>query len=303
MHKPLVFYTLLMLSAFGLAYLWPAPGIGASNGLKVWLVGLLFFSCLKIQARELTSLGKEWRFIGWLVLVRILAIPVLVYWLTWLFLPVYLLPFGLLVLMPVGITAAFFTGLLGGRVILTLALTVLTGFLTPVWLPFVLSTLYNREVQVNVAKLIGDLALILVLPLVIAEGLQLWLPRGVKWLNARTQKPTYFLLWLILLCTFSTHMDRLLKLSWGVIGETVLATFGLFALLALTGWLAAWKRQLDERIAAASGFMLMNYALAIYLATTFFAHEPLVILVAVLADVPWNGSVVALDFLLSRRKP
>lgn len=286
-----------MLTAFGVSYLWPYPGQFIATGMKVWLLGLLFLSCLKIKARELVALRKEWGFISWLVVIRMVALPILVFWITGLFLPQYQLPFGLLVLMPVGVTAAFFTGLLGGRASLTLALTVLTGLATPFWLPLVLSQLFGQTVTVSTHTLMLDLAFILILPLVIAEVLQGLQPKLVTWINQRSQKPTYGLLWLILLGTFSAHMGRLLALSWRQIGETTLITLGLFLLLAVLGWLIAYKRSKEEQIAASSGFMLMNYALAIYLATTFFAHESLVILVAVLADIPWNLGIIVMDGL------
>ncbi len=299
MHKILLQYLALIGIALLLGLYIPGLGNMLYPYNKVWIFCLILLSALKISTKDIINLGREKLFIVIVALIRLILVPVVVFVISNAFVPEYQIPLTLLALAPVGSTSALFTEMLGGKPSLTLALVTITGILTPFWIPSFFHIFMQQDIHLPVGSMIIDLAMVLILPVVLSEFLQVFFKPVVKKTEKYHRYLSMVLLLFILTGVLTSQIDKLILINPLVLLWTSLLMLILFLGLGLFGWGAAIYREKEEEIAVVTSFVLMNFSLSIYIGSKFFAHMPLVVLAVVLSVIPWNLSYVILGELFS----
>ncbi len=159
---------ILIISAIGLSFLYPVPGLLLSPFVSYLLMVLMFFSLLKIRMRDVVKQLKHTREIILLLLVIHIVGPVLVFFLkpflqTELFL-------GLLLIsaMPSGISVVFLSELFGGTPGKALPVTAISHFITPIAVPFIVFFIAGTEIEISSKQMTITLLKLIVIPYVCA---------------------------------------------------------------------------------------------------------------------------------------
>lgn len=294
MQKTLIKYLSILIASFLISAFIPQISLIIHPHIKIYLFLILLLSGFQIDNKEILGLRKDKLFITVTALIRVFMIPIIVYYCIGLILPTFQIPLTLLVLAPVGITATFFTSVFGGKTSMTLALTTITGILTPFWIPIFIFMFFKQQIELSWMNMIIELSIVLILPIILSEIMQKYQNKLVKKINKIQSPISLTLLSLILIGSISSQITKILKIPPLYILQITLITFIIFFLLGLVGWGISLHRSTKDEIAIVTSYLLMNYALTIYLTTSFFAHVPMAVIISVLAIIPWNLSVIAL---------
>ncbi len=201
-----------LLAALALAVLWPRGG--ASGGVlraeetTRWAVMALFFlRGLLLPVRELAAGALRWRLHAATHGLIFLAAPLLAWgglgiWEIWFDLDRNLRTgFFLLAVLPTTIaSAAGFTVLAGGNtagaVFNATASNLIGVVLTPLWMGWFLAV---RAEPLPVGPVVGQVAFLIVLPLLAGQGIKLWIPplgkRTARWMETAGHLLILFLLY------------------------------------------------------------------------------------------------------------
>ncbi|RPH89162.1 MAG: bile acid:sodium symporter, partial [Desulfobacteraceae bacterium] len=167
---------LLLITIFGSMVLGLyRPGLG--RPLTPWvttiLIFLLFLSFLQLRLDEVwTSWKKHGLHLATLGVIKLLALPLGLYFLfDWLW-PEYALPVLLLSGVSTGVTAPFISGLVGAQTTLVLGMVVLTSLFLPFSLPLLVRFLSGAELQISFGAMFRVLALVIFFPALLVTVLR-----------------------------------------------------------------------------------------------------------------------------------
>jgi bile acid:Na+ symporter, BASS family len=156
-----------------LGFLLPGDYHGLEWLVPILLGGILFFTGLKVRlgdvASELNSARRIGR-ISWLVALKLLLYPIIVYFLTRMIAPEWAVGMLIVTAMPGGLSSSAFSDLYGGNVGLTLIMVLLGSLICPLTIP-VLIQIFDPSAPVSLDwPQIGDRALMIFLQLSIPFG-------------------------------------------------------------------------------------------------------------------------------------
>jgi len=300
MQKTLIKYLALISISVLLSIFIPSIGKFLHTGMKIWLFIILLLSSFDIRSKELKTLKKDSMFIAAASITRLMAIPALVFFATSFFLPEYQIPLTLIVLAPVGVTAGVFTNMLGGRTSLSLALTMVTGFITPIWIPIFINTIIKTSVYIPWQNMVVELLMLLLVPVIISEYIEYKYPKWIPKINKNKNPYINLLVLFILTGSISSQLNFIITIPFTQIIITSAITFILFIILGTIRWVISLYRPTKDEIAVVMSFLLTNFSLSVYIASTFFSHMPLATITSVLAIIPWNISIIVMGNIIPR---
>lgn len=264
------------------------------------MMAILYLAFLRIDFAALFRLGRaDLVELAWWSLIKLLLLPVglwlIFHWLA----PGWSLPVLLLSGVSAGVTAPFFSQMLGGNASRTLQLTVLTSVLVPLTLPALVKLLAGAEIHIPFLHMARMLAQVIFIPLVLA-----WLTRrlapALVGLLGRVQFPLVLAsFFFINLGVFALYSSFFFSQSHQVLAALVIAC-GLalvyFAVVWLMGALSGWRMDI---ISCGSGLIFVNNVLIVVFAANFFGpRNPLL---AALYLVPLYVMLLPLRLLASRQ--
>jgi len=202
------YFAWIVLASLFVALVWPMPGMYIKPYNAVILMIMMFFSCLKINLRELKNVKKDW----WRYLV------VLVFSFLWPVLVVYLARgffdkevfVGLIIVaaVPSAASVVFMADLLGGEPTKALVATTLAHLISPIVTPFLVWLTTRTIIDIGFLDLFLLICKLVLIPFALAQ-----IVRWFKWhevLAKKSQLANVFLLFF---------------LNWGIIAPASALVF------------------------------------------------------------------------------
>jgi BASS family bile acid:Na+ symporter len=253
---------------------------------------LLFLSLLPIRLEAIReTLRGEWGRIAVLASVKIILLPVAVYYLFLWVLPDYAVAALLLTGISTGVVARFISGLVGANSALVLVLVVVTSPLVPFTLPVLVKLLSTRAMTISLVDMIRILALVIFVPAVVVEILRRFGPGILTAIDRRRFPISLAVFAMINLAVFSQYSEYFHQKPVTIAVATGVASI-LAAVYLATGIALTWRRPLEDQLAAAVSMGNMNNVLVIVFAARFFS--PLEPTLAAMYMFPFFGLIVPL---------
>lgn len=173
------YFALIVLASVAIGLLWPTPGIYIQPYNAVILMIMMFFSCLKIDLRELKNVKKDW----WRYLVILgfsFVWPVLVAYLARGFFDKEVFV-GLIIAaaVPSAVSVVFMSDLLGGEPTKALVATTLAHLISPILTPFLVWLTTRAVIDISFLDLFLLICKLVLIPFVLAQVV-----RWFKWHEA-----------------------------------------------------------------------------------------------------------------------
>lgn len=245
----------------------------------------LFLSFLNIPLAALAdSLKRSRRYLGYLALNKLIIVPALVYLILKLILPEYALGGLILAGASTGVLAFFFGDTLGADSPLLLLLISATSFLVPLTLPLLTLLLAQENLNLPIGEMIGSLAMILLLPLVLAQFVRHFTPAFLKLLQKIAYPLSLALIFATNFGVFSQY-SAILTRNPELAGKCLAACFLLAGLLFVMGIALAKGKSIQVQVSGILGITLMNCTLMLVFSAKFLGA--IEILMAALYSVPF----------------
>jgi predicted Na+-dependent transporter len=274
---------------------WPRVTSPLGPYLSWTLMGLLFLAFLKVYPPAVWLTLRRYPVkLTLLVLIKLTILPCIVYLLAIKFIPDYALGLLLLAGAPTGLSAAFFSGLVGADIPLVLAMTVVTTLLLPLTLPLIVEFLVGRKIHFDLFALTRFMMTLIFVPLLASLFFRRWLPRASVWMEGHSYAISLLLFVAMNLGAFGLYAPFLRAHQHKVV-VAVLAGSGLGALMAGTGLILFKSSPPTERVAAAGALGWINNVLVIVLGGYF--NDPLTSVVAALYLIPYYVLIIPLSHL------
>jgi len=269
--------------------------------MNAFLMGILFFTCLRVDVRAVGRELRNYLFILYVAAVILLACPAAAYGATRLLAPEWTLGFLILGAVPAGMAGGALTHLCGGNASLALGVTMVTSVLCPFTIPPVVKLFSGRETSASVLLVqVGVLMVLVFVPLAAAHAVRTLFPAAVRkhedLLGGLSILSICFLI-LGAVSRNSTLVRERFDTALFVLG----LTFVFSACSHAVGFLLPVGRPLADRIAVSINTAYVNNGLAIVFAMTFFADVPEAVLPAVLLEFPMILMILPLRWIARRR--
>lgn len=239
-------------------------------------------------------------------LYALLVVPVIVYGLVHMISatlsldPIWRTASLLLFAAPTGAVAPAASLLLGARLERAVTNMVVTAFLAPFSIPFLLWLLAGTEVQVGFTQLSLELGSILVLPAFVALIARNVLPSSAAAVAVRAGPLSVFFLWFVIIGAVSGLTSQLLAHP-----EQLVITLGILAVLfglAFVGPMFFLKsKPLPDRLTVAIATTWMNNGIIIVIASQML-RDPTMTLVATLSEIPWGLAFMPAQWWVLRQR-
>ena len=271
---------LLIVIAFSIAIgiLLPSFGIIFEPFLLVWLGFLLFLNLLKMDPQKLAFIIKKPLSVIIFIVIKLIAIPVLLYAITNIIYPSLALSVLLLSGISTGLGAPFVINVFekSNRLPFVVGMIILTSIAVPFILPSLVFLLVDvSKFEIPVENMMILLAEALFLPLFAGWFTKRKAPKLAKKIEEKSFILSLILISFINFGIFAKYSDYFFSQYSFVISMTV-AAFALYIIYGTIGYLSAFfleKRDKSFRIAA---FVIMSYVnniLVVVFASKFFGSE------------------------------
>lgn len=284
-----------------LGILFPSTGELFSPYILIILGLLLFLNLIQLDFQDLISIFRNPKFLLILCILKVIIIPVVMYFVTNLINPKYALSVLLLSGISTGLGAPFVTNYVRGRLSIIVGMVIITSLAVPFVLPTLVYVLYNTEFSIPVLDMILLLIISLVVPLMGSGIIKKYLPRLATSINKSSLPLSIFLMDLINFAIFSKFSGYFyLELPF-VIVTTILA-FVLFATFAITGYLIFYFMNKDsstkDKISGLIALSYVNNILVTVFAQQFFGSQ--VAALAAFYNMPYYIGIIFLKILSSK---
>ncbi len=285
----------VVFSSMAAGVAWPEVSSPLGAFLPSTLMGLLFLAFLKVAPPAIWHTLRRYPIkMALLILTKLIILPVAVYLLVIKFIPAYALGLLLLAGVSTGLSASFFSGLVGADIPLVLAMTVSTTLLLPLTLPLIVKVLVGREMHFDLFSLTRFMTTLIFVPLIVSLFFRRWLPRASDWVEEHSYTISLVLFAAMNLGAFGLYAPFLREHQDQVV-VSVLVGSGLGALMASTGLILFKSSPPAERVAAAGALGWINNVLVIVLGSYF--NDPLTSVVAALYLIPYYVLIIPLSHL------
>ena len=271
----------------------PAAGLVIEPYLLVWLGALLFLNLIRLNTSDLVSTFTRPRQLLLLSVVKLAALPVAMYAITFALYPQFALPVLLLSGVSTGLGAPFVVNLIGGRLPLIVGMIIATSLAVPFVLPSIVYALVGSQFEIPILHMVFLLSAALFTPLAAGWLVKRYVPSVSRFANENS-----FLLSIIFIVLINFGMFA--KFSQYFYSEqlflfkTIAAAFLCYGAFALTGYLSG----AGDRTAGLISMTYVNNVLVAVFASQFFG--PQVAAMAALYNIPYYAGIVAIKKVASR---
>jgi len=281
--------------------IFPSLGEFFSPYILVILGLLLFFNLIQLNFQDLISTFKKPKFLFILCIMKVLVIPVTMYFVTNQIYPKYALSVLLLSGISTGLGAPFVTNYVGGRLSIVVGMVIVTSLAVPFILPALVYILYNTEFSIPVFDMILLLVISLIVPLIGSGIIKKYLPKIATSINKSSLPLSIILMALINLAIFSKFSDYF-YLEFTFVTTTTVIAFALFAIFAITGYLIMNLNNrgtsMKYKISGLIAISYVNNILVTVFAQQFFGSQ--VAALAAFYNVPYYIGIIFLKILYSK---
>lgn len=277
----------------------PGPSSFFSPFVIYFMMTILFLAFLTIDFAALirikgSDLGRTAVWVVMKLLIMPLAVWLLCKWLA----PSLALPALLLTGVSTGVTAPFFSNLLGADTTRVLQLTVITSLLVPLSLPALVQVLAGAEFDIPYWHMTRMLLQVIFIPLAAALAVKLLAPALLGLLNRVRYYISVSLFFIINLGVFSTYSEFIMA-HHAQVTFTALAAFLLAALYIAWGLaLGLLSGRRLNGLTGAVGMTYINNVLIVVFAARFFGPEAPLLAAAYL--LPYFFMIIPLRWAKNR---
>lgn len=277
----------------------PGPSSFFSPYVIYFMMTILFLAFLTIDFVALvrirgTDLGKTaiW------VVMKLVVMPVVVWLLCRWLAPSLAIPALLLTGVSTGVTAPFFSNLLGADTTRVLQLTVITSLLVPLSLPALVGLLAGTELNIPYWHMVRMLLQVIFIPLAAALLVKQFTPRLLAFLNRVRYATSVTLFFIINLGVFSAYSEF-------IQARQAQVTYIALAAFLLAGFYIAWGLALGiisgrrlNGLTGAVGMTYINNVLIVVFAAEFFGPDAPLLAAAYL--LPYFFMIIPLRWAKTR---
>jgi bile acid:Na+ symporter, BASS family len=299
--KVLIILAISILISTICGILFPSTGELFSPYLLVILGLLLFLNLIQLDFQDLISTFQRPKFLLILSIVKVIILPVTMYFVTNQIFPKYALSVLLLSGISTGLGAPFVTNYVGGRLSIIVGMVIITSLMVPFILPPLVYVLYNTQFSIPLFDMILLLVISLIVPLLGSGIIKKYLPKLATTINNSSLLLSIILMDLINFTIFSKFSSYFyLELPF-VINTTILA-FVLFAGFAVTGYLILYLINKDtsrkDKISGLIAISYVNNILVTVFAQQFFGSE--IAALAAFYNMPYYIGIIFLKIFYSK---
>jgi BASS family bile acid:Na+ symporter len=256
------------------------------------MMALLFLSLLPIRVNEIwKTLRTSLKEVAYLTFLKLILLPLAVYYLFRVFFPDYALSALLLAGISTGVVAPFISGMVSANGTKVLIMVVVTSPLVVFTLPLLVKLLCEREMTISLGAMTRTLALVIFVPIIAVESLRRTTPRLIAGIMKRQYPISLAVIAAINLAVFSQYAQFFRqKPSVILVAGMVAVIIGCICMA--TGILSLPRASVEDRIAAAVSMGNINNVLIIVFASRFFS--PVEPTVAAMYMIPFFGLILPL---------
>lgn len=283
---------IVVFASIAVGILFPRFGLLFRHYPLYCLMTLLFLSFLSIEIETIwVTLKNSIGMIACLTLLKIILLPVVIYYIFQVIAPSYAVAALLLSGISTGVVAPFMSNLVRANSPLVMVMVVVTSLLIPFTLPALIKVLLGQSVEISLTAMIRMLALVIFIPILIAESLRKLAPRSLP-IIMNVRFPLSLILFTIVnLGIFSRYADFFYREPITIMTAATTAIV-LSILYCAVGILCMIKKSVDNQLAGAITLGNMNNVLIIVFASRFFG--PLEPTVAAIYILPFFGLLIPL---------
>src|ERR671925_2302603 len=163
--------------------LFPATGLLVEPYILVWLGALLFLNLIRLKTADLVTTFTKPRQLAVLTFVKLVALPVAMYALTYAIYEPFALPILLLSGISTGLGAPFVVNLIGGQLPLVIGLIIITSIAVPFVLPTIVYAFVHSQFEISLLHMMFLLSIALFTPLTAGWLTKKYFPAGSKFLD------------------------------------------------------------------------------------------------------------------------
>ncbi|HEX5573286.1 MAG TPA: arsenic resistance protein [Nitrososphaeraceae archaeon] len=293
--------SILFSTIFGIIF--PSIGELFSPYVLVILGLLLFLNLIQLELQDLISTFKKPKLLTVLSIMKVIIIPVTMYFVTNLISPKYALSVLLLSGISTGLGAPFVSNYVGGKLSIVVGMVIVTSLVVPFILPTLVYILYNTEFSIPIFDMILLLVISLVFPLVASGFIKKYLPKLATSINKNSLPLSIIFMDLINFAIFSKFSSYFYFESSFVIFTTVIAIL-LFSIFAVAGYLVLYiinknSSSLKYKISGLIAMSYVNNILVTVFAQQFFGSQ--VAALAAFYNIPYYFGIILLKILFSKK--
>ena len=261
---------------------------------------LLFLSFLSIKIETIwDTVQNNLQTVIWLSFLKLIALPLSVYFLFKVFYPSYAIAALLLTGISTGVVAPFISTLVKANVNLVLVMVVISSPLVPFTLPALVKILLGRSIEISLLGMMRILCMVIFVPILAVEILRHITPGMLDSIMKRRYPISLVIFAIINLGVFSKYSDFFYQNPLTILEATFVAIL-LGGIYLVVGISALWKSPIENQLASAISLGNMNNVLVLVFASEFFT--PLEPTVAAMYMIPFFGLILPLRVFQRLRK-
>ena len=286
-----VLLMVVLVSMLG-GILFPAFGSIFRHYPLYCLMILLFLSFLSIEIKTIwDTLKYSIVKIICLTLLKIVLLPIAIYYVFRVIAPSYAVAALLLSGISTGVVAPFISNLVKGNSSLVMVMVVVTSVLIPFTLPALIKVILGQSVNIPLSDMVRMLALVIFIPFLVAECLRKLAPPVLPIIMKVRFTVSLILFAIVNLGIFSRYADFFYREPIAIITATSTAIV-LSVIYCAVGIACMFKKPIGDQLAGAITLGNMNNVLIIVFASRFFG--PLEPTVAAIYILPFFGLLIPL---------
>lgn len=276
--------------------LFPAIGLLVEPYILVWLGALLFLNLIRLKTADLVTTFTKPRQLAVLSFVKLVALPVAMYALTYAIYEPFALPVLLLSGISTGLGAPFVVNLIGGRLQLVVGMIIATSLAVPFVQPSIVYALVGSQFDIPVLHMVSLLSAALFTPLAAGWLIKKYLPSASRFADNNSFPLSLVFIVLInfgMFAKFSGYFyeDQVFML------QTIATASLCYAAYSLVGYVSTAGSR-HERTAGLISMTYINNVLVAVFAFQFFG--PPVAALAALYNIPYYAGIVAIKKVMPK---
>ena len=260
---------------------------------------LLFLSFISIRFDSVFfTVRNQARSILWLLSVKLIILPTVIYFLFKLIFPKYALGALLITGISTGVVAPFISTIVGANGSLVLVMVVISSLIVPVILPVLVECLVGRTIEIQLLDMMRMLSLVIFVPLIFLEILRRLVPVFVEVISKRKFPISLVIFAIINFGVFSKYSEFFHQNPLTILEATLISLL-LGTLYFLVGIFSFWNKPVANQLASVISLANMNNVLVIVFSADFFG--PLEPTLAAVYMIPFFGIILPLRIFQHQR--
>lgn len=273
------------------------PEAGKAIGgpyILVWLGALLFLNLIRLDAKDIVATFSRPKALAALAAVKLLALPIAAYAITFVLYRPFALPVMLVAGMSTGLGAPFVANVAGARLPLIVGMITVTSLAVPFVLPALVYALVGSEFEIPLGQMVLLLAAALFIPLAAGWLTKRYAPCTSAFADRNSFPLSIVFVVLINVSMFATVSEYFFT-DWLFLAQTIVTSFILFGALALAGHATSPAGERSQGLIATT---YVNNTLVMVFAAQFFG--PQVAALAALYNIPYYVNILAVKKIVRR---